>query len=221
MGEFNNRRWIALLIAALLIPMAACSSGTSGIKSPSGAQVTSVTAKPSTATAPPSPGASTATSASAASESTPGGTGSDLWLSDFTAAQNILTNTWGDAERINGTEYVHTVVIQQSSGVTDPIGGSWDLARHCSTLSFKAAGPIDTASDPGARLVFAVSADGTERWHREIDFGSSAAVTSLDISNALRLTLTTTDVGDLATRAEGGFGDIVVRCSAEPPNPKQ
>jgi len=166
------------------------------------------------------PSASTGTPGSSASAVPPSTTESDYWLSDFNAAQSILTNTWGDAERINGTDYSHTVVIQQSSGVTDPIGGSWDLARQCSTLSFKAAGLIDQASDPGARLIFTVSTDGTQRWHREIDFGSSASVTTLDIANTLRLTLTTTDVGPITTRAEGGFGDAVVRCHAEPPNPK-
>lgn len=150
--------------------------------------------------------------------SPPSGSGSDYWLSDFNAAQSILTNTWGDAERINGTAYLHTVVIQESVTVTDPIGGSWDLARQCSTLSFKAAGLVDTASDPGARLVFAVTTDGRERWRQELAFGATASLANLDISNTLRLNLTTTDVGPVTTRAEGGFGDVVVHCSAEPPN---
>ena len=157
---------------------------------------------------------------SPASALPPSASGSDYWLSDFNAAQPILTNTWGDAERINGTDYIHTVVIQESVTVTDPIGGSWDLARQCSTLSFKAAGLIDNASDPGARLVFVVSTDGTERWRREIAFGASVPTTNLDISNTLRLTLTTTDVGAVTQRAEGGFGDLAVHCRAEPPNPK-
>jgi hypothetical protein len=207
---------VATVVAALISTLGGSSTGGPAASSP--ARTTAGGSSPGGSPTPPS--ASTAVSGSPTSALPPNASGSDYWLSDFNAAQSILTNTWGDAERINGTDYIHTVVIQESATVTDPIGGSWDLAHQCSTLSFKAAGLIDNASDPGARLVFVVSTDGTERWRREIAFGASASATNLDISNALRLTLTTTDVGAVTQRAEGGFGDLAVHCRGEPPNPK-
>jgi NPCBM/NEW2 domain len=207
---------VATVVAALITTLGRPSTGGQAAPSPARTIAGGSSAAGSSGT----PGAETAVPSSSTSELTPSTTESDYWLSDFNAAQIIRTNTWGDAETINGTAYPHTVVIQESVTVTDPIGGSWDLARQCSTLSFKAAGFIDKATDPGARLVFAVIADGRERWSREIAFGTVASVTNLDISNTLRLTLTTTNVGAVTQRAEGGFGNLVVRCRAEPPNPK-
>ena len=224
---FPNKGRIAIIVAASITAVATIvaalittlgGSSTDGHAAPSPARTIAGGSSPGGSPAPPSAG--TGAPSSSTSGSTPSTTESDYWLSDFNAAQSIRTNTWGDAETINGTAYPHTVVIQESVTVTDPIGGSWDLGRQCSTLSFKAAGFIDKASDPGSRLVFSVITDGTERWHREIAFGAVASVTNLNISNTLRLTLTTTDVGAVTQRAEGGFGDLVVRCSAQPPNPK-
>jgi len=213
----NSARNAVLMVAAALL-LVACTSTASRTGTAESSATSSTTAAPVTSGSPAPPSASTRVPSSPTAASPPSGSGSDYWLSDFNAAQSILTNTWGDAERINGTAYLHTVVIQESVTVTDPIGGSWDLARQCSTLSFKAAGLVDMASDPGARLVFAVTTDGRERWRQELAFGATASLANLDISNTLRLNLTTTDVGPVTTRAEGGFGDVVVHCSAEPPN---
>ena len=216
-GDDSAHRWTVPIAVALISAVALIVAALINHLGPS---TTDGHVAPSPTPTSESTGPSTTDGPTPTSESTPSTTESDYWLSDFNAAQSIRTNTWGDAETINGTPYPHTVVIQESVTVTDPIGGSWDLARQCSTLSFKAAGFIDKASDPGTRLVFAVIADGGERWSREIAFGAVASVTNLDISNTLRLTLTTTNVGAVTQRAGGGFGNLVVRCRAEPPNAK-
>src|ERR1017187_631436 len=136
--QMNSARNAVLMVAAALL-LVACTSTASRPGTAESSATSSTTAAPVTSGSPAPPSASTRVPSSPTAASPPSGSGSDYWLSDFNAAQSILTNTWGDAERINGTAYLHTVVIQESVTVTDPIGGSWDLARQCSTLSFKAA----------------------------------------------------------------------------------